>query len=255
PAMFSFIVPAYMEKYGVDEATMKEVISRIAWKNHANGAKNERAHFRAPVPIETISSAPPVAGMLSVYDCSGISDGAAAAIVCRAEDAYRYTDKPVYVRALSLAVGTGTGPVDSSYDYTTFPEVVASAERAYRQAGVTDPGTEISLAEVHDCFTPTELVLMEDLGFSERGHAWRDVLDGRFDLDGQLPVNPDGGLKSFGHPIGASGLRMAFEVWLQLRGEAGERTVPGATLGLTHNLGGQPGAVVSFVSILGKEPE
>ena len=255
PAMFSFIVPAYMEKYGVDEATMKEVISRIAWKNHANGAKNERAHFRAPVPIETISSAPPVAGMLSVYDCSGISDGAAAAIVCRAEDAYRYTDKPVYVRALSLAVGTGTGPVDSSYDYTTFPEVVASAERAYRQAGVTDPGTEISLAEVHDCFTPTELVLMEDLGFSERGHAWHDVLDGRFDLDGQLPVNPDGGLKSFGHPIGASGLRMAFEVWLQLRGEAGERTVPGATLGLTHNLGGQPGAVVSFVSILGKEPE
>jgi acetyl-CoA C-acetyltransferase len=107
---------------------------------------------------------------------------------------------------------------------------------------------------VHDCFTPTELVLMEDLGFSARGEAWKDVLDGAFDLDGELPVNPDGGLKSFGHPIGASGLRMLYECWLQLRGEAGDRQVDnGRTLGLTHNLGGQPGRCVSFVSIVGRE--
>lgn len=255
PAMFSFLVPAYSEKYGVDAETMKKVITRIAWKNHANGAKNPRAHFRSAVPMETIAAAPEIAGALSVFDCSGISDGAAAAIICRAEDAHRYTDHPIYVRALSLAVSPGTGASDPDYDYTTFPEVVTSAQRAYAQAGVTDPATEISMAEVHDCFTPTELVLMEDLGFSPRGQAWSDVLEGRYDLDGALPVNPDGGLKSFGHPIGASGLRMMYEMWLQLRGEAGERQVADPKLGLTHNLGGQPGGAVSFVSIVGNEPE
>ena len=136
-----------------------------------------------------------------------------------------------------------------------FPEIVACAADAYRQAGITDPGAEIAMAEVHDCFTVTELVLMEDLGFCERGTAWKHVLDGRFDLHGQLPINPDGGLKSFGHPVGASGLRMIFESWLQLRGEAGaERQITtDRTTALTHNLGGYPGEMVSFVSILGTQ--
>jgi acetyl-CoA C-acetyltransferase len=111
------------------------------------------------------------------------------------------------------------------------------------------------MAEVHDCFTPTELVLMEDLGFAPRGMAWKEVLAGTFDRDGDLAVNPDGGLKSFGHPIGASGLRMLFECWLQLRGQAGERQITnGKKLGLTHNLGGSPGECVSFVSVVGAEP-
>ena len=139
---------------------------------------------------------------------------------CRAEDAHRYTDRPLYVKALSLVAGPASGLSDPGYDFTTFPEVAASAQDAYAQAGITDPRAELALAEVHDCFTPTELVLMEDLGFAERGQGWKDVLSGRFDLDGDLPVNPDGGLKAFGHPIGASGLRMMFEAWLQLRGEA-----------------------------------
>ena len=180
-----------------------------------------------------------------------MSDGSAAAIVVRAEDAYKYTDTPLFVKALSLISGTGAGLRVSDYDFTSFPEVEASAVEAYRQAGVTNPRSEISFAEVHDCFTPTELVLMEDLGFSERGMAWRDVLDGVFDLGGALPINPDGGLKSFGHPIGASGLRMLFECWLQFGGKAGERQLENPSLGLTHNLGGQPGECVSFVSIVG----
>ena len=113
------------------------------------------------------------------------------------------------------------GNLRQDYDFTTFREVVATARDAYQQAGITNPREQISMAEVHDCFTPTELVLYEDLGFSARGTAWKDVLDGFFDLEGELPVNPDGGLKSFGHPIGASGLRMMYEMWLQLRGEAG----------------------------------
>ena len=149
--------------------------------------------------------------MLGIFDCSGVSDGSAAAIVVRAEDAHRYTDKPLYVKALSLVAGPASGLSGTDYDFTTFPEVAASAQDAYRQAGITDPRAELALAEVHDCFTPTELVLMEDLGFAERGQGWKDVLSGRFDLDGDLPVNPDGGLKAFGHPIGASGLRMMFE--------------------------------------------
>jgi len=254
PAMFSLLAPAYAKKYGVDDAELKDVMTRIAWKNHLNGAKNPRAQFRKEVPKETIACSPLVAGPLGIFDCSGVSDGSAAAIIVRAEDAHRYTDTPLYVKALSFVAGPARGAADPSYDYTTFPEVVASAEDAYRQAGITNPRAELAMAEVHDCFTPTELVLMEDLGFAERGFGWKEVLAGTFDLDGDLPVNPDGGLKSFGHPIGASGLRMLLEAWLQLRGEAGERQIHnGKKLALTHNLGGAPGACVSFVSITGTE--
>lgn len=253
PAMFSLLAPAYAERYGVDRDQLKAVLSRIAHKNHLNGERNPLAQFRKAPDLETIANSPLIAGMLGVYDCSGVADGAAAAIVVRAEDAHRYTERPMYVKALALASGPADGAMRDDYDYTTFPEVVRSAQDAYRQAGISDPRAELSLAEVHDCFTPTELVLMEDLGFSERGSAWRDVLDGVFDLDGTLPVNSDGGLKSFGHPIGASGLRMQYELWLQFRGEAGERQLERPTLGLTHNLGGQPGGCVSFVSVVGTE--
>ena len=258
PAAFSFLAPSYAHKYGVDKDQLKEVMSRIAFKNHQNGARNPRAQFQKEVSMETIAKAPLVAGDLGVFDCSGVSDGSAAAVICRAEDAHKYCENPLYVKALSFVAGPAAGPIDPAYDYTTFEEVVRSAADAYAQAGITDPRAQLAMAEVHDCFTPTELVLMEDLGFAERGTAWKEVLEGTFDRDGELPVNPDGGLKSFGHPIGASGLRMLFECWLQLRGEAPpERQIatvgPGRTLGLTHNLGGAPGEGVSFVGIVGTE--
>jgi acetyl-CoA C-acetyltransferase len=260
PAMFSLLAPAYAKKYGVDQAELKDVLARIAWKNHFNGARNPRAQFRKEVSKEAICASPLVAGPLGIFDCSGVSDGSAAAVIVRSEDAHRFTDKPLYVKALAFAAGPASGPMDPAYDYTSFTEVVRSAEDAYRQAGIENPRAELAMAEVHDCFTPTELVLMEDLGFAERGAAWKEVLAGTYDLEGELAVNPDGGLKSFGHPIGASGLRMLFECWLQLRGEAPpERTVRavtegGRTLGLTHNLGGAPGECVSFVSVVGSEP-
>ena len=252
PAAFSLLAPAYAEKYGVDQKKLKEVISRIAWKNHKNGAKNPKAQFRSEVPIEKIQSSPAIAGMLGIFDCSGVSDGSAAAVLCRAEDAHKYTDNPIFIKGLSFASGAAHGQMSQKYDFTTFPEVVASAEDAYKQAGITNPREEVSMAEVHDCFTPTELILCEDLGFSAPGHAWEDVLGGRFDGDGPQPVNPDGGLKSFGHPIGASGLRMMYEMWLQFRGEAGERQIADPKIGVTHNLGGAPGRCVSFVSVVGK---
>src|SRR5438067_10257759 len=210
PATFSLLAPAYGKKFGVDDATLKDVMTRIAWKNHKNGALNPRAQFRKEVPKDTIACSPLVAGPLGLFDCSGVSDGSAAAIIVRAEDAPRYTDKPIYVKALSFVAGPAAGPIDPDYDYTTFPEVVASAVDAYAQAGVKDPRAALAMAEVHDCFTPTELVLMEDLGCAERGSAWKVVLAGTFDLEGGLAVTPAGGLNSFGHPIVVSRSRMLF---------------------------------------------
>ena len=137
---------------------MREVLARIAWKNHYNGARNPRAQFRKEVSMETICNAPLMAGGLGVFDCSGVADGSAAAIVVRAEDAHRYTDKPLYIKALSLVAGNCSGNADPDYDYTTFPEIAATGRDAYAQAGVTDPREQIAMAEVHDCFTPAELL-------------------------------------------------------------------------------------------------
>ena len=256
-AMFAMCAPAYGSKYGVSDEQMREVLARISWKNHYNGARNPRAQFRKEVTMETICGAPLMAGGLGVFDCSGVADGSAAAVLVRAEDAPKYTDKPLYVKALSFVAGNASGNADPEYDYTWFPEIHAAGQDAYAQAGVTDPRGQIAMAEVHDCFTPAELLIYEDLGFAERGTAWKEVLAGTFDLAGDLPVNPDGGLKSFGHPVGASGLRMFFEAWLQLRGEAPEErriTTADRGLALTHNLGGYPGEMVSFVGIVGNEP-
>ncbi|MEC9394533.1 MAG: acetyl-CoA acetyltransferase [Actinomycetota bacterium] len=256
-AMFSLMLPAYADSYGVDEDELRYVVAKIAEKNHFNGARNPLAQFRRETSAEAICEMAAVAGRLSVFDCAGVADGAAAAVVVPADRATDYTDAPLYVKALSLVAGDGSGLVDPEFDFTTLPECATAATDAYAQAGITDPRTELAMAEVHDCFTPTELVLMEDLGFSARGEGWRDVLDGTFALGGDLPVNTDGGLKSFGHPVGASGLRMHYEAWLQLRGEAPEErrisTLETRSRALVHNLGGYPGEMVSFVGIWGTE--
>ncbi|MDX1875075.1 acetyl-CoA acetyltransferase [Mycolicibacterium sp. 120266] len=253
PAAFSLIDPAYCARYGVHPDEMRAAMTHVAWKNHDNGTRNPKAQFRSPVARETIDKAPKVAGRLGIFDCSGVSDGAACALIVSAERAHEFTDTPMYVHGLSLISGSARGSMDSDFDYTTFPEVVRAAKDAYAQAGIDRPAEQLSMAEVHDCFTPTEIVLMEDLGFCDAGHAWKDVLDGAFDAGGRLPVNPDGGLKSFGHPVGASGLRMLYEAWLQFRGAAGERQLADPRTALTHNLGGRPGGCVSFVSIVSRE--
>jgi acetyl-CoA C-acetyltransferase len=254
PASFSLLAPAYARKYGVDEAEMKDVLTRIAWKNHRRRAE-PRAQFRKEVPKDTIACSPLVAGPLGIFDCSGVSDGSAAAILVRAEDAHRYTDHPIYVKALSFVAGPAAGPIDPAYDYTTFDEVVRSAEDAYHQAGITNPRAELAMAEVHDCFTPTELVLMEDLGFAERGMGWKEVLAGTFDLDGDLPVNPDGGLKSLA-AIGASGLRMLFSAGCSC-GEAGDarcRSIRPAGRS-PHAQPGRRRGLRGFVSVVGSQPD
>ncbi|GBF33061.1 3-ketoacyl-CoA thiolase [Desulfocucumis palustris] len=254
PAAFSLLAPAYFKKYGLEAGQGKEVLARIAWKNHRNGAKNPKAQFRQEITMEQIINSPLVAAPLGIMDCSGVADGAAAAVIVRSEDAPRYRKDPIFVKALSIICGPNHGGLHQDYDFTTVRETYMAGLDAYGQAGITDPAGQISMAEVHDCFTPTELVIYEDLGFSRRGGGWADVLNGDFDLTGRLPVNPDGGLKSFGHPIGASGLRMLYEMYLQLQGRAGERQIDNPKLGLTHNMGGFPWWCVASVCIVGKEP-
>ena len=230
-AMFSMVAPAYAQRYGVDRGRA----APGAGPHRLEEPPQRRPQRAGPVPQRDVGR-PDLRHALGGRRPVGVrlrrrGRRAAAAIVVRAEDAHRYTDDPLYVKALSFVAGNGSASTDPAYDYTTFPEIAGCAADAYAQAGVTDPRAEIAMAEVHDCFTPTELVLMEDLQFAERGTAWKEVLAGTFDLDGDLPVNPDGGLKSFGHPVGATGLRMMFEAWLQLRGEAprAPRSAPSAT--------------------------
>lgn len=253
PAAFSFLAPAYFKRYGLDPKKGKEVLARIAWKNHKNGALNPKAQYRKEVPVEQILKSPMIAAPLGIMDCSGICDGSAAAIIVRTEDAKKYRSDPVYVKGLAISTGPEAGGLYSDYDFTTLRETFFAGQDAYRQAGIKNPREEVSMAEVHDCFTPTELIVYEDLGFSERGKAWQDVLNGFFDLDGPLPVNPDGGLKSFGHPIGASGLRMLYEMYKQLQGKAGPRQIKNPKVGMTHNIGGMPWKAVTAVTIIGKE--
>lgn len=253
PASFSFLAPAYFKKYGLSQEQGREVLSKIAWKNHYNGSLNPKAQYRSEVSMDTISKSPMVAAPLGIMDCSGVADGAAAAIIVRSEDAHKYRKDPMFVKALSIAAGPGDGRLRQDFDFTSIKENVYASKAAYQEAGIKNPRQQIDMAEVHDCFTPTELVIYEDLGFSERGQGWLDVMNGVFELGGKLPVNPDGGLKSFGHPIGASGLRMLYEMYLQFQGKAGMRQLDNPKLGLTHNLGGTPMQCVSFVSIVGKE--
>lgn len=246
PAFFAMCANRYMHTYGVP----REVLARVAVKNHRHGAKNPKAHFRREITLEQVLKAPLVADPLGVLDCCPTTDGSAAAIVTRPEIARKMREDYVLVKGIGLAVSTERNVFDPDYDFLGFPPTRAAAQSAYEQAGVRNPREEIDLAVVHDCFTITEILIYEDLRFAPRGQGWKLVTDGVTTLEGDLPVNTDGGLKSFGHPIGASGLRMVYEIARQLQGRCGERQVKGARLGLAHNLGG-PGAL-ACVGIFGR---
>jgi acetyl-CoA C-acetyltransferase len=247
PGAFALAANRYFHKYGIG----KEELAKISVKNHYNGARNKKAHFQKEVTIEQVMNAPMVAAPLGLFDCCPTTDGAAAAIITRAELAPKFKKDYVNIKAMGLAVGPGTGRMDPEFDFTSFPETKAAAKQVYDQLGIRDPRREISMAEVHDCFTITELIIYEDLGFCEPGKAKADIDAGTFTLKGELPVNTDGGLKSFGHPIGASGLRMLYEIYNQLLGRAGERQVKNMKLGLAHNLGGNPGLFTCSIIVLG----
>jgi acetyl-CoA C-acetyltransferase len=258
PGSFAQLAAAYRAKHGAAPADLKQAMAHISVKSHDNGARNPKAHLRNKITIDTVLSAPLVAEPLGLYDCCGVSDGAACAIVTTPEIAKSLAKNlgkrdVISVKAVQVSVSNGLEAQHNSWDGSYFATTRIAAKRAYDEAGIKDPRQEINLIEVHDCFSVTELVTMEDLHISAEGRAIFDVLDGFYDADGSIPCQIDGGLKCFGHPIGASGLRMIYEMYLQMQGRAGERqrkTLP--NLGLTHNLGGFPHQNVCSVSILGR---
>src|SRR5262245_28575051 len=254
PGAFAQLASAYRAKHKVDAKELKRAMARISVKSHANGAKNPKAHLQKEITEEQVLKAPMIAEPLGLFDCCGVSDGAAAVIVTTPDIAKGLGKKDlITVKAIQLAVSNGTEAQYNQWDGSYFVTTRKAAERAYREAGIETPRDEISMMEVHDCFSITELVTMEDLQISPEGGAVKDVLDGFYDADGKVPCQIDGGLKCFGHPIGASGLRMIYEMYLQMQGRAGERQrQPEPIFGLTHNLGGFPQRNVAAISIVGK---
>ncbi len=242
PGLFAMSANRYFHRFGGG----RESLAKVAVKNHSNGALNPKAHLQIHVTEEQVLSAPMISYPFGLFDCCPTTDGAAAAILCRADIAHQFRDDYVLVKGLGLAVTSGRPWYDPNYEYVGFAATQHASQAAYKMAGVKYPLKEIDLAEVHDCFTWTETSNYEDLGFCRKGEGAHFIGEGRSALGGDMPVNTSGGLKSFGHPIGASGVRMIYEVVTQLRGQAGARQVKSPELGLVHNLGG-PGAVACVV--------
>lgn len=253
PGSFAQLAAAYRAKHRVDATDLKRAMAHISVKSHDNGSLNPKAHLRNRITEEDVMNAPMIAEPLGLYDCCGVSDGSACAIVTTPDIARGLGKKDlVGVKALQLAASNGEEVQFGEWGGWYFATTRAAAKRAYKEAGVHDPRKRISLFEVHDCFSVTELVTVEDLGISQEGMAIGDVLDGFYDSSGKIPCQIDGGLKCFGHPIGASGLRMIYEMYLQLSGRAGERQLADPVLGMTHNLGGYPSQNVAAVTIVGR---
>ncbi len=241
---FSLCAARYFDKYGAG----REDLARIAVKNHHNGTLAPRSFLKREITVEDVLNARMISWPFGLYDCAAQTDGAAAAVLSRADRARSFRDDPVLLKAITVQAGPNPQK-DPTHDFLSWKPTVWAAEEAYRQAGISDPGAQIDVAQVHDCFSLTELLSYEDLGFCEKGEAKQHIAAGRFELSGELPVNTDGGLKSFGHPTGATGVRMIYENTLQLQGRAGPRQVENATLALSHNIGGHPTAC--GIAILG----
>ena len=253
PAGFAQLAGGYRAKYGMSKEDLKRGIAHVSWKSHQNGVLSPKAHLRKAVDMDTILNAPMIAEPLGLFDCCGVSDGAAAAIVTTPEIARALGKKDlVTIKAIQLSISSGVESTTTSWDGSYVRNTRNAAKRAYEEAGINDPRAQLGLMEVHDCFSITELVTMEDLFVSQDGRAVTDVLDGFFDREGGgVPCQVDGGLKCFGHPIAASGLRMAYETYNQLLGRAGPRQLANPSIGLTHNLGGVPYLGIAAISILG----
>jgi acetyl-CoA C-acetyltransferase len=253
PGTFAQLASGYGAKYNISDDEIKRGMAHVSAKSHANGAKNPKAHLRKPVTEDQIMAAPIIAHPLGLFDCCGVSDGSACAIVTTPEIAKKLGKKDIIsVKALQMALSNGYEFGYNEWEVDHFVTTSIASTRAYQEAGIKNPREELSMIEVHDCFSITELVTMEDLHISPRGGAIKDIMDGFYDAEGKVPCQIDGGLKCFGHPIGASGLRMLYEMYLQLLGRAGERQLKNPKFGLTHNLGGFPFMNVCSIAIVGR---
>jgi acetyl-CoA C-acetyltransferase len=254
PGSFALIATRYFEQYGLSYEEGRRALARIAVKNHANGLLSPKAHFHKALSVEEVLAAPMIASPLGLFDCCGNSDGSACAIVMRTDDARARRSDPIYLKGFGIAMDAVLPHARPGFSWTSFEALKRSSAAAYAMAGITDPRRELDLAEVHDCFTCTEMLIYEDFGFSAPGRATHDIADGVFERTGALPVNVDGGLKCFGHPVGASGLRMTYEIYKQLQHKVDNpaRQIANATRGLSHTFGGGP--QISAVFVAGNEP-
>jgi acetyl-CoA C-acetyltransferase len=255
PGSFAQLASAYAAKHNVNRQDLKRAMAHISVKSHDNGSRNPKAHLRNRIDEDRVLNAPMIAEPLGLFDCCGVSDGSACAIVTTPEIAKSLGKKDlITVKAMQLAVSNGSEAQHNSWDGSYFTTTRAAAKRAYEEAGISKPRDQISLFDVHDCFSITELVTMEDLYISPEGGAITDVMDGFYDAEGKVPCQIDGGLKCFGHPIGASGLRMIYEMYLQMQGRADDRQMQKEPVyGMTHNLGGFPHQNVCSLTIVGRE--
>jgi acetyl-CoA C-acetyltransferase len=230
PALFAMIARRHMHQYG----TTREQLAAVAVKNHANGAKNPLAHMRKVITLEQALAGKPIAEPLTVYDCSLISDGAAAVVIMPLDQAARFHSR--YAKVLAVVQTSDHVALDRKSDITLFPAVKSAGERAYAMAGLSPK--QIDLAELHDCFTIAEIIASEDLGFAAKGEGGPLAASGATAINGRIPINTSGGLKAKGHPVGATGVGQICDVVMQLRGDAGERQVAKHEIGLAQNLGG-----------------
>jgi acetyl-CoA C-acetyltransferase len=234
---FSLCAAQYFQTYGAG----REDLARIAVKNHHNGTLAPKSMLKREITVDDVLKARIISWPFGLYDCAAQSDGAAAAIITRRELAKGFRDDFVLVRGIGIAL-SASPQEDPSFDFLRWKATEMAAKQVYAQAGITDPAREIHVAQVHDCFTLTELLAYEDLGFCDKGAAKEHIAAGTFELGGALPVNTDGGLKTFGHPTGATGVRMIYENYKQLQGKAEKRQVKNASVALSHNIGGAPQA-------------
>ena len=239
PSLYAMMAKRHMYEYG----TTREQIAGFAVLGHKNGALNPKAQFQREISVDAVLNSTKVASPLNILDCSPVSDGAAAIIVCPADEAHKYTDTPIYIRASTQA--SATISLHNRKSLTTIPSTIFAAKKAYDMANLTPK--DMDMAEVHDCFSINGLIAIEDLGFFEKGKGGQAIEDGLIERDGDIAVNPSGGLKARGHPLGATGIAQAAEITWQLRQEAGKRQVSDATSGITLNIGGTGGTAAIHI--------
>lgn len=282
PGRYALAATRYFQQYGLTPEEGKRTLAKISVKSHYCGARNPKSHLQREVSLEEVCNAPMIAWPLGLYDCCGVTDGASATILCRTEDvntfAQNHKHDYITIKGVGVSVGPGWGKNKEDYDFTHWPETEHAARQAYQMAGIKNPRKELDMAEIHDCFSIAELIACESLGFCGKGQAKKDLIDNgafiapqfrdevmkkwgaseqeirnRPDPEDVLPVNVSGGLKSFGHPVGASGGREVYEIYKQIQGktEDASRQLKNVRLGLTHNQGGHPGRFDAGVLILG----
>jgi len=252
---YALAATRYFHKYGLSREEGKEMLAKISVKSHHNGARNPKAHLRREVTLEEAINAPMISWPLGLLDCCGVTDGGSVAIMCRAEDAkaFKPSGEYVLIKGFGSSVGPGWGKEDTRYDFTHWEETEHAARMAYEMAGIKDPRKELDMVELHDCFSISEAIAIESLGLCPTGRVKEDIDAGAFTQEGDLPINLSGGLKSFGHPVGASGAREVYEIYNEILGRAQEpsRQLKNVRLGLTHNQGGHPGMFMCGMTVIG----